>query len=152
MKRKKRGSYLLCLYFILIHFPGIDSWIQPRLNLRFSWVLNPGNLGEPSEQVTQVSWVLEPTLPSLAGFIKTNKKPGFSWVCWVCCRSNKTLRAGFTGFQNPANPGYLGSGTQLTQVTWHSCYGWKQHFLAKKHYAIQKNIYNSAKTYGVLLK
>ena len=98
--------------------PGIDSWVQPRLNLGFSWVLNPANLGEPSEQVTQVSWVLEPSLPSLAGFIKTNKKPGFSWVCWVHCQSNKTLRAGFTGFQNPANPGYLGSGSQLTQVTW----------------------------------
>ena len=104
MKRKKRGSYLLC-YFILIHFPGIDSWIQPRLNLRFSWVLNPGNLGEPSEQVTQVSWVLEPTLPSLAGFIKTNKKPGFSWVCWVRCQSNKIHRAGFAGFKNLAYPG-----------------------------------------------
>ena len=58
--------------------PGIDSWVQPRLNLGFSWVLNPANLGEPSKQVTQVSWVLEPSLPSLAGFIKTNKKPGFS--------------------------------------------------------------------------
>ena len=73
----------------------------------FSWVLNPANLGEPSEQVTQVSWVLEPSLPSLAGFIKTNKKPGFSWVCWVHCQSNKTLELGS-----------LGSRTQLTQVTW----------------------------------
>ena len=78
--------------------PGMDSLVQSRLNLGFNWVLNLANLGEPSEQVTQVSWVLEPSLPSLAGFIKTNKKPGFSWVCWVCCQSNKTLRAGFTGF------------------------------------------------------
>ena len=78
--------------------PGIDSWVQPRLNLGFSWVLNPANLGEPSEQVTQVSWVLEPSLPSLAGFIKTNKKPGFSWVYWAHCQSNKNVRAGLTGF------------------------------------------------------
>ena len=34
----------------------------------------------------------------------------------------------------------------------HSCYGWKWYFLAKKHYTIQKNIHNSAKTYGILLK
>ena len=98
--------------------PGMDSLVQSRLNLGFNWVLNLANLGEPSEQVTQVSWVLEPSLPSLAGFIKTNKKPGFSWVCWVHCQSNKTLRAGFTGFWNPANPGYLGSKTQLTQLSW----------------------------------
>ena len=78
--------------------PGIDSWVQPRLNLGFSWVQNPANPGEPSEQVTQISWVQEPSLPSLAGFIKTNKKPGFSWVCWVCCQSNKIHRAGFAGF------------------------------------------------------
>ena len=76
----------LCVSFI--GPPGIDSWVQPRLNLVFSWVLNPANLGEPSKQVTQVSCVLEPSLPSLAGFIKTNKKPGFSWVCWVRCESN----------------------------------------------------------------
>ena len=89
--------------------PGMDSLVQSRLNLGFNWVLNLATLGEPSEpgwtQVTQVSWVLEPSLPSLAGFIKTNKKPGFSWVCWVHCQSNKTLRAGFTGFWNPAKPG-----------------------------------------------
>ena len=92
-------------------YPGIDGWVQPRLNLGFSWVLNPGNLGEPSEQVTQVTWVLEPSLPSLAGFIKANKKPGFSWICWIRYQSNKTLRAEFTGFQNPAtsiqNDNYL---------------------------------------------
>ena len=91
--------------FPICSFPGIDSWVQPRLNLGFSWILNPANLGEPSEQVTQVSCVLEPSLSSLAGFIKTKKKPGFSWVCWVRCQSNKTFRVGFTGFQ-------------LTQVTW----------------------------------
>ena len=34
----------------------------------------------------------------------------------------------------------------------HSCYGWKWYFLAKKHYAIYKNIHNSAKTYGIFLK
>ena len=84
---------------------GIDSWVQPRLNLVFRWVLNPANLGEPSNQVTQVSCVLEPSLPSLAGFIKTNKKSLFSWVCWVRCQNQKTLRAGFTGFSNRANPG-----------------------------------------------
>ena len=91
--------------FPLIPPPGIDSWVQPRLNLVFSWVLNPANLGEPSNQVTQVSCVLEPSLPSLAGFIKTNKKSRFSWVCWVRCQNQKTLRAGFTGFSNRANPG-----------------------------------------------
>ena len=98
--------------------PGIDSWVQPRLNLGFSWVLNPANLGEPSGQVTQVSWVLGLSFPSLTEFFKTNKKTGFSWVCWVRCQNNKTLRSGFTGFQNPANPCYLGSGTQLTLVIW----------------------------------
>ena len=50
--------------------PSIDSWVQPRLNLGFRWVLSPANLGEPSEQATQFSWVVEPSLPSLAGFIK----------------------------------------------------------------------------------
>ena len=30
----------------------------------------------------------------------------------------QNLRPGFTGFKNPANPGYLGSETQLTQVAW----------------------------------
>ena len=34
----------------------------------------------------------------------------------------------------------------------HSCYGWKWHFLAKKHYTIQKNIHKSVKTYDILLK
>ena len=53
--------------------PGMDSLVQSRLNLGFNWVLNLANLGEPSEQVTQVSWVLEPSLPSLAGFIETLK-------------------------------------------------------------------------------
>ena len=94
---KKSQKFSPAAPFFLV-FPGIDSWVQPRLNLGFSWVLNPANLGEPSEQVTQVSWVLGPNLSSLAGFIKTNKKPGFSRACWVHCQSNKTLRAGFTGF------------------------------------------------------
>ena len=31
-------------------------------------------------------------------------------------------------------------------------YGWKWYFLAKKHFIIQKNIHNSPKTYGILLK
>ena len=60
---------------------GTDSWFQPRLNLGFSWVQNPVNPGEASEHVTRVCCVQEPSLTSLAGFIKTNKKPGFSWVC-----------------------------------------------------------------------
>ena len=64
-----------------LQFPGIDSWIQPSLNLGFSWLLKPANLGEPNEQVTQVGEVLEPSLPSFAGSIKTNKKRGFSWLC-----------------------------------------------------------------------
>ena len=34
----------------------------------------------------------------------------------------------------------------------HRCYDWKWHFLAKKHYTIWKNIHNSGKTYGILLK
>ena len=33
---------------------GIDSWVQPRLNLGFTWILKPANLDEPSEQVAQV--------------------------------------------------------------------------------------------------
>ena len=69
------------------------------------------------QQVTQGSWALEPVLPSLAGFIRTNKKAGFSWVCWVHRQSNKTHRVGFTWIQNPDSTGNLGSGTQLTQVT-----------------------------------
>ena len=36
-----------------------------------------GSLGFRT-QLTQVVWVLEPGLPSLTGFIKTNKKLGFS--------------------------------------------------------------------------
>ena len=64
----KPKHYLLwTLHEILNQFNPRE--FQPRLNLGFSWVLNPANLGEPSEQVTQVSWVLEPSLLSLAGFI-----------------------------------------------------------------------------------
>ena len=33
-----------------------------------------------------------------------------------------------------------------------SSFGWKWHFLAKKHYTIQKNIHNSSKTFDILLK
>ena len=34
----------------------------------------------------------------------------------------------------------------------YSCYGWKWHFLAKKHHAKLKNIHNySAKTYDILI-
>ena len=42
-------------------------------------------------------WFLEP----ISGFIKIiNKKPRFSWVCWLHCQNNKTHRAGLTGFIN----------------------------------------------------
>ena len=37
-------------------------------------------------------------------------------------------------------------------LTFHSCYGWKWHFLAKKHLTKQKNINDSAKTYDILIK
>ena len=35
-------------------------------------------------------------IPDISGrygnsVIKTSKKPGFSWVCWVHCQGNKTL-------------------------------------------------------------
>ena len=57
----------------------------------------------PSGQVTKVSWFLEPRLLSLAGFIKTNKKPGLScWVGWFHIIELGSLAE----FQN----------TQLTQV------------------------------------
>ena len=63
-------------------------------------------MDKPNKQVTQVNWVLESTLTSLAGLIKTKKRSGLSCFCWIRCQSNKILRAGFTGF-------YI----QLTQVT-----------------------------------
>ena len=42
--------------------------------------------------------------------IKSQVLAGFSGLI------AKATRAGLTGFENPANPGYLGSGTQLTQL------------------------------------
>ena len=79
---------MVCIHKTVVTIPGIDSWVQPRLNL-----------GEPSKQVIQVNLIPAAALSSLAVFFKkTNKKPGFNWACWVCCQSNKTQRAGFTGF------------------------------------------------------
>ena len=71
--------------------PGINSWVLAGL-------YNPAYLDEPSKQITQVSWVLELTTPSLAGFVKTNKKP---------------VLAGFAGFvakatMEPSLPGLAG--------------------------------------------
>lgn len=45
-----------------------DEWYDDRVQPR----LNPVNLDEPSELVTQASWVLEPSLSPIALFIKTN--------------------------------------------------------------------------------
>ena len=56
--------------------PGIDSWVPQD---------------EPSKQVTQISWVLEPNLPSLADFIKTNKNPVFAGFARFAAKATKPL-------------------------------------------------------------
>ena len=84
-----------------------SSWVQPRLNL--ARVLNPANPGELSKQVTRVCWIQVLSLPSLAGFIKTNKKPDFSWVCWVRCQSNKIhIYSWVCWVQEPSLPSLAG--------------------------------------------
>ena len=49
------------------------------------------------EQITQISWVLEPTLLSLAGFNKTSKKPSFLNFLGSL-QKQQTHRAVFAGF------------------------------------------------------
>ena len=70
----------------------------------------------------QLTWIKPAsrlTLPNLAGSFKKSKKPGFSWVSWVCCQGNKTQPAELVTIWvlEPSYPtGYLGSGTQITML------------------------------------
>ena len=52
---------------------------------------------------TQLTWIKQAS--RLGPLKKVPRKPGFFWICWVCCQSNYTV--GFT----------VGSTTQLTQLT-----------------------------------
>ena len=70
----------------------------------------------------QLTWIKPAsrlTLPNLAGSFKKSKKPGFSWVSWVCCQGNKTQPVELVTIWvlEPSYPtGYLGSGTQITML------------------------------------
>ena len=93
--------------------------------------MNPGH-----EQVTQVCWVQESSLPSLAGFIKIKSQVLAGFVGFVVIATKFTelgllgslkqiksqVLAGFAGFIAKATKfielGLLGSRTQLTQLSW----------------------------------
>ena len=60
--------------------------------------LELGSLGSRTK-LTKVTSVQKLSLSIVAVFIR---KLGFSRICWVCHQSNKTQKAGFTGFWNPA--------------------------------------------------
>ena len=87
---------------------GIDSWVQPRLNLGFTWILKPTNLDEPSEQVAQVR----------ARF----QNPPYSAQLGSLEQIKSQVLDGFAGSlpkqQYPQSWVYIGSRTQLTQVSW----------------------------------
>ena len=95
---------------VLIQFSSIQ--VKPGFYLA---------MGSPN-QLTWTKPASRPTLPNFTGSFKKSKKPSFHWVCWVCCQSNKTYRAGFTSLW-VLEPSQLTiqvtwvQGTQLTQLT-----------------------------------
>ena len=88
------------------NYPGIDI---AGFNPGQTWVLF--SYGFSRTQLTWIKSASSPTLPYLAGSFKKSKKPNFRCVCWVCCQSNKTYRAGFTSL-------WVLEPSQLTQATW----------------------------------
>ena len=76
--------------------PGIDSWVQPRLKLGFSWVVKstwPGWSRRPGNTGWQGSRAF---LPQFGGVRWGERgKAGFAWIFWIGCRGGKAIWAGF---------------------------------------------------------
>ena len=88
--------------------PGIDSWVQPRLKLGFSWVVKSTWRGW-SRRAGNTGWQGSKAFLAQLSGVRWGKrgKAGFSWICWIGCPGGKAIWAGFA--RAPGARGPVGS-------------------------------------------